>query len=581
MKEEKTEGVLLSLPPELRNSRRDTRSFTRKPSTESLPSRLSTKEKILPHYLTASAGSCHDFCKYGGNHTHGSNGRASSFPLPSKQQNLLNAQSLAVRQRKSPLRQKATAPNIGSHSSKKNWGKKAQLPVKTFKISLASENIKENISSPEISASYAESGIKGRIRAPLKEGKFPEGLKSMKKDAHRGLGSCDDSASVNKNAPSLMKKTEASRNSETAGLKKHSAHNSFENFEPQIRQKSLLSTTFRKPSLSGKAKVFKQEDASFVKKIDASSKPATSGKSNASSLKSESLQRPTTGMKGGNSRRKIVKTWNLVTSGPRRNLKSPSASLFSQSPVDHIFSKCKSAKSNFPVWHPKTVRLTELGGGKLRERTQYVTGPTVSAESRLSSGQPSLSSPHSSSSPSFSDHEEGEYQDSESGSSEMNDMVFEQGGDETNTTPRTGGERHHGTVSTAHPADGDGTLCELKIRRGKMLNLQPENYVTGRLSVRQTRSTGGSRSGEGEMKRIRFKASEPTNSNRIDAEAESVELRHRDVQDKKGTLVLFNHVIEETASKLAETRKSKVKALVGAFETVISLQGRKSADSSM
>jgi hypothetical protein len=38
---------------------------------------------------------------------------------------------------------------------------------------------------------------------------------------------------------------------------------------------------------------------------------------------------------------------------------------------------------------------------------------------------------------------------------------------------------------------------------------------------------------------------------------------------------LFNNVIEETASKLVETRKSKVKALVGAFETVISLQDKK------
>ncbi|KAE8694474.1 hypothetical protein F3Y22_tig00110783pilonHSYRG00321 [Hibiscus syriacus] len=34
---------------------------------------------------------------------------------------------------------------------------------------------------------------------------------------------------------------------------------------------------------------------------------------------------------------------------------------------------------------------------------------------------------------------------------------------------------------------------------------------------------------------------------------------------------LFNKVIEETANKLVETQKSKVKALVGAFETVISI----------
>ena len=60
-----------------------------------------------------------------------------------------------------------------------------------------------------------------------------------------------------------------------------------------------------------------------------------------------------------------------------------------------------------------------------------------------------------------------------------------------------------------------------------------------------------------------------------DAGAEVVVLRRR--QDGKETKrqeqVLLKNVIEETASRLvAEARKSKVKALVGAFETVISLQ---------
>ncbi|KAG0481937.1 hypothetical protein HPP92_010021 [Vanilla planifolia] len=50
-------------------------------------------------------------------------------------------------------------------------------------------------------------------------------------------------------------------------------------------------------------------------------------------------------------------------------------------------------------------------------------------------------------------------------------------------------------------------------------------------------------------------------------------LRHQDVQEKNSQ-VLFNDVIEETANRLAEVRKSKVKALVGAFETIISLQER-------
>ncbi|PNY14748.1 hypothetical protein L195_g011433 [Trifolium pratense] len=54
--------------------------------------------------------------------------------------------------------------------------------------------------------------------------------------------------------------------------------------------------------------------------------------------------------------------------------------------------------------------------------------------------------------------------------------------------------------------------------------------------------------------------------------SDKVVLRHQNVEwKKKQNSGLYNNVIEETASKLTELRKSKVKALVGAFETVISL----------
>ncbi|KAA8541002.1 hypothetical protein F0562_024860 [Nyssa sinensis] len=65
--------------------------------------------------------------------------------------------------------------------------------------------------------------------------------------------------------------------------------------------------------------------------------------------------------------------------------------------------------------------------------------------------------------------------------------------------------------------------------------------------------------------------------NETKPESEKVVLRHQDVEGKKDVQSLLNNVIEETASKLVQTRKSKVKALVGAFETVISLQDAKSS----
>ncbi|XP_050222961.1 uncharacterized protein LOC126673051 isoform X2 [Mercurialis annua] len=63
------------------------------------------------------------------------------------------------------------------------------------------------------------------------------------------------------------------------------------------------------------------------------------------------------------------------------------------------------------------------------------------------------------------------------------------------------------------------------------------------------------------------------------SDCEKVVLKHQDVEEKKSEQHLLNEMIEETATKLAETRKSKVKALVGAFETVISLNDGKPASS--
>ncbi|KAM0881239.1 hypothetical protein ACQ4PT_033077 [Festuca glaucescens] len=63
--------------------------------------------------------------------------------------------------------------------------------------------------------------------------------------------------------------------------------------------------------------------------------------------------------------------------------------------------------------------------------------------------------------------------------------------------------------------------------------------------------------------------------------AEVVVLRHQGANEKKSEQRSLNKVIKETASRLVEARKSKVKALVGAFETVISLQENRGRSSSV
>lgn len=51
---------------------------------------------------------------------------------------------------------------------------------------------------------------------------------------------------------------------------------------------------------------------------------------------------------------------------------------------------------------------------------------------------------------------------------------------------------------------------------------------------------------------------------------EKVTLKHQNMEEREETWALVNDVIEETANRLVRSRKSKVKALVGAFEAVLS-----------
>ncbi|PHT30537.1 hypothetical protein CQW23_29842 [Capsicum baccatum] len=86
--------------------------------------------------------------------------------------------------------------------------------------------------------------------------------------------------------------------------------------------------------------------------------------------------------------------------------------------------------------------------------------------------------------------------------------------------------------------DNNSSALKLKFRRGNIVDIQQETSSPRRLKFRWGR---------------------------------------HDVQEKKDVQGLLNNVIEETASKLVKTGKSKVKDLVGAFETVISLHNKPSA----
>ncbi|PHU26338.1 hypothetical protein BC332_04670 [Capsicum chinense] len=129
---------------------------------------------------------------------------------------------------------------------------------------------------------------------------------------------------------------------------------------------------------------------------------------------------------------------------------------------------------------------------------------------------------------------------------------------------------------TGFSNDNNSSAVKLKFRRGKIVDLQQETSSPRRLTFRWGRHVGESQDSNIRKRIFKKKGVDGDKSNTIPISGKIV-LRHQDVQEKKDMQGLLNNVIEEMASKLVETGKSKVKALVGSFETVISLHNKPSA----
>lgn len=115
---------------------------------------------------------------------------------------------------------------------------------------------------------------------------------------------------------------------------------------------------------------------------------------------------------------------------------------------------------------------------------------------------------------------------------------------------------------------------KLHFRRGKVVDADDVGESARKLKFRRGRDLGEDKAQDAQVRRSFKKREDVKEDEEEDEDGEKVVLRHQDVQEKDAQ-GLLNNVIEETASKLVEARKSKVKALVGAFETVISLQESK------
>ncbi|GMJ16248.1 hypothetical protein like AT5G39380 [Hibiscus trionum] len=559
---------------------------------------VSNTEKTLPRYLRASTGSCHDFCKYGKKHESEEdakhpfrkrNIKKPNIKKPSDEPNLFRSLDLQQR-KKTTATESKSFPNSRSHTPD------------------MSDSIELQLSTP------SPGGINSTIHGVLSEKEKTSAAKLKPKHSPNSSIRRDTSdvlkleVSTNSSHSQTSKKHGVSEEKKTSTAKLRSSPNlkSRVSAAPKVMQKGG-SPSSKKVGVSSKEVSLKAKEKSFSKLHSTSSKL----KSPAEKLPSASV--PSEGLSGkrssGISDMRTGKRTNTAKVAVKKALSLPRASLSPRASVARDTSLTARKNRNLKVVplqkNQNKVEKAETeqpldeqvicNNDGLEEKTLYVIKmetENVSLESDKNENcaaelsPPIASSPKSSTlpmSPPLSSHgtrdeDESEYTEDDS-DSDSDSEFYEDDEDETANMEdveisegESGGRPRNSRMVFSD--EKDCRPVKLSFRRGKVVEIQSENNGPRRLKFRRGRLLGGSQNVKGERRTFRTRELDGS-MNDNQPSGEKVVLRHQDLQGKKDEKGLFNNVIEETASKLVETRKSKVKALVGAFETVISLQDTK------
>lgn len=477
------------------------------------------KEKVVPQYLRASTGSCHDFCKYG----------ARKHVVEAKEERL----SIPKRAERKPR-----------HHSLEN-----------------------------INGGIMTSFTKLRASADSEPTKIPRRRQSVDSVLHisvekssEGQKHIGNEAVVNKNITPLVKvKSSLLQNSHVSSIHRRQEISSSFKVETPL----MLTSKRVEPTLKSTSERVKTHQKAASQMVKASSKHISKTAKTSSefaekyviSLNPDSIatkkvsSKNSSGNSGGQRNSEIKKEKKKASC----KVTSPLRASFPSKPLKSIASinakmrrslKIVSSLKNQPK--PRKVEAEEHNN-EAQEKTLYVI-KVESEKQTLQSDQNTsqdieLSLPHSLSSHKLS-------------SSSISKLSPQEDQEESESESQTSEYVETLEVEENGKPQKDGIVPGFE---GKLVETMTEKSSLMRLKFRRGIVLVG-------------------NATDIHADADNIDgvsvtekvvLRHQDMQDKKDGLVLFNNVIEETASKLVETQKSKVKALVGAFETVISLQEKK------
>ncbi|KAL2505000.1 Plant calmodulin-binding protein-related [Abeliophyllum distichum] len=478
-----------------------TRNSTGKPDS------LNSSQHNVPHYLRASTGSCHDFCKYGRKHAFEVKGR-------------------------SPLLKRMTRPE----SNKQNRVE-TTLPAEIKKEMIIEHKLSPDskIHSPGVKSNSPKCKplLEAKIHSPDK--KTSSGIKTgMRK--HKPSPTTKTSSLV---PPEIIKREILLPSREVEVELKRDT--STENKMPRDEKKTNNLSKKHSPSVQLKSvKVKPSSSPSDI--LDGihgkgrnSSDVKTGRKLAAPRLSEGKKLAPATASLSP----KISLSRTISLKARRARSLKPVSTLKDQAGMH----KTETKISNDVKVPEKTLHVikTEIGNNLL----EFIPNGHVIPSLPPPLSPKSLSNAKSSSLSSHEQEEETEYTDSEA-----DDFVSDYDTSEEVGRIETVEDNHKMTrrKSTVISEDKDGAPLKLKFRRGKVVDLQSDNSSPRRLRFRRGRVLGEDQNGKGDLKRRIFKkGGSNDDKNGTGPSSRKVVLKHQDVQGKKDAQGLFNNVIEETA----------------------------------
>lgn len=541
-------------------------------------------EKVLPRYLRASTGSCHDFCKYGRKHATEAKERRPiqkriTKPAP-------DSRSPTVTVTVPPRKKTSVVKSDPSPFLKRSLDIPEAEIIKR-EVSTKSpyvQNVTASLGGQNPVDSEVQSGMKKTAAANLRTSPGPKTClsESLKFNMQEVSSSSEKVNVSSRNVSSKSKGTNASSKNATS-----------------VKLKSPVKRPLSFPDHLGGLSGGRNTDINSGKKME---QPKVAVKKSPTSCRL-SLPSPKASFSPNSSKVAVKKAPDF----PRHPLGSSRVSLSHKPSICRTAGlnsrKNKSVKVVSPLKKQGKVKNAETEQSKnelkqannndlVHEKTLYVikmatenksleSDQNASCAVELSASPSSLLPKCIPTSPSSllqneEDKEQSEYTETEAEDDCLSESEYEESmsvdGEESLGGEHQGKPKKYGMV---HSEDKDSEAMKLHFRRGKIVDMQSESNCPRRLKFRRGRVLGQNQNLKADSRRSFKKRGVDDEMNSTKPRSQKVVLRHQDVQGKKDSQVLFNNVIEQTASKLVETRKSKVKALVGAFETVISLQESK------